>query len=142
VAVLAAPPGNQSIKALGTPGLNDCGTTSGGAVGQLQIVSRGKSGKGFQFQVKLTNGDPRNTYSMTMKQLVDHGGQVGVTCDTVSSLGSLKTNPRGKGVKNVKFPLTTGVTQADLVLVLTDQTVPALGTPNNLGTDKFTLVGP
>jgi hypothetical protein len=143
VGALAAPPVDTPIKAFEGPTLGDaCGMTSGNTVGQLRIVARGKSGKGLELQLKLTNGDPSNTYSITMMQLIDHGGLIGLTCDTVKDFGSLRTNPQGTGVKNVKLPLASGVSQSGLVLVLTDRTVPAAGTPNNLGTDKFTLVGP
>jgi hypothetical protein len=144
VAALAAPPVNESIKPLVTSQTNPCGAAQGGNVGNLQIVSRGKSGKGFQFQVKLTNGDPSNTYSIAMMQVqvVPQSVPPVLTCASLSSLGTLKTNSQGKGVKNVKYALAPGVTQSDLVLVLTDQTQQLNTTLQNLGTDQFTLVGP
>jgi hypothetical protein len=144
-AVFAKPPERPTIKSYNaSPATNPCTDPTGITVGQVQLVKRGKSGGGGQYnvQVKLTNGAPSTTYDILVFEQVSQlvVGVPTLVCTQTADKGDLKTNRQGKGVANIKQNITTSNPSETLWLVLRDK---ATSNPtSDLGTGDVVLTNP
>jgi hypothetical protein len=139
---VAAKPTRPSIGDLGAPGAPGACPAEPGSdkLGQVQVTRRGKSGgadaTNYKLQVKLTDGEAANTYDLLLYTADD-----ACTVSVLASAPTLKTNGKGKGVKNVKVSVPAG--GQELVVVLRDAES-GVDDPqtNDLGTAPFSLGAP
>jgi hypothetical protein len=139
---VAAKPTRPSIGDLGAPGAAGVCPAEPGSdkLGQVQVNQRGKSGgaaaTNYKFQVKLTDGEAANTYDVLL-----YAAGSDCSLSLLESTPVLKTNSKGKGVKNVKYSVPAG--GQELVVVLRDTAIGADETQgNDLGTAPFSLGTP